>query len=183
MTLENFTAAESVLIVVNAQENLFRYMFNLQDHVRHLLQLIKGVRVYEIPIILVEQYPQGLGVTIREVRDLVGPIKAIEKLSFDCTSTPEFMNALEATGRKQAILCGCESHADICQTSAGLVRRGYTVQVVADAVTSRRQENKNIGLTRSEYGGAYLTSVEALLLEITEIAAGDKFKEISKIIK
>jgi nicotinamidase-related amidase len=93
------------------------------------------------------------------------------------------MGALKATRRKQVLLAGIESHVCVYQTCRDLLDLGYEVQVVADAISSRAPENRQIGLERMKEAGATVTSTEMALFELLRVAEGPKFKEITKIVK
>jgi nicotinamidase-related amidase len=93
------------------------------------------------------------------------------------------MKKLEALNRKQILITGMETHVCVYQTVADLKNKGYEVQVVADAVSSRTPENKAVGLERSREAGATITSTETALFELLKIAEGDRFKQMLKIVK
>ncbi len=145
--------------------------------------MIRGVQVLGIPIIATEQYPQGLGPTIPAIAQLFSKVQPIPKLSFSCCGDERFMKELKALNRTQVLIAGIESHVCVYQTAIDLLDSGYEVQVVADGVSSRTAENREIGLQRMSRAGARLTSTEMALFELLKIAKGDKFKEISQIVK
>ncbi|HEX2125378.1 MAG TPA: isochorismatase family protein, partial [Thermoleophilaceae bacterium] len=86
-------------------------------------------------------------------------------------------------GREQALVCGIETHVCVLQTVEDLLGRGLEVHVVADAVTSRTEENRDIGLRRMEGDGATITSVETALFELLGAAGSDEFKTVQGLIK
>lgn len=93
------------------------------------------------------------------------------------------MKELKKLNRQTMLVAGIETHVCVYQTAADLVDLNYDVQIVADAVTSRTAENKQIGLEKCKKSGAALTSTETVLFELLKIAKGDKFKEIIKVVK
>ena len=93
------------------------------------------------------------------------------------------MDQFEALGRKQVLVTGIETHICVYQTSVDLLKQGYNVQLVTDAVASRTTANRQIGLERIKEAGASLTSTETALFELLRVAEGDKFREISRIVK
>jgi nicotinamidase-related amidase len=114
---------------------------------------------------------------------LLPDIKPITKFSFSCCGEEAFPPQMKALGRKQVLLTGIETHVCVYQTAVDLASNGYEVQVVADCVSSRTTFNRDIGLDRMRACGAGITSVETALFELLKVARGDKFKEISRIIK
>ena len=103
--------------------------------------------------------------------------------SFTSCRNDLFLQALKDLNRKQVLIAGIEAHICVYQTAVDLVDLRYEVQVVADAVSSRNMENKEIGLQKMRDAGVSLTSVETALFEILKVAEGAQFKEILKILK
>jgi nicotinamidase-related amidase len=177
------TADRTVLVVVDVQGKLAQIMFNRENLFANIGKMIRGIRLLGIPIIWLEQNPRGLGPTAREIADLMPGIEPISKMTFSCCGNPEFMRRLESLGRGQVLLVGIETHVCIYQTAMDLVGMDYEVQVVADAVSSRTEENKTLALTKIRDLGAGLTTTETALFELLKVAKGPKFKEMLRIVK
>jgi hypothetical protein len=149
----------------------------------NVIKLIQGAKVLEVPIILTEQYPKGLGPTIPEIKALIPDIKPIEKVCFNCTDEEVFSKALKALKRKQVLIAGIEAHICVYQTAVALARAGYEVQVVGDCISSREVENKTVAIFKVGPMGVGVTTTEMALFELLKVAKGDKFKAISNIVK
>ena len=176
-------ADNSVLLVIDVQEKLFRAMNQKEQLSDNLQRLIKGIQVLEIPILVTEQYPEGLGSTIPEIAQLLPDIRPIPKVSFSCCGDDTFLQAFKKLSRKQVLIAGIESHICVYQTAADLLTAGYEVHAVSDGISSRTEQNRDIGLKMMTQHGAKVTSTEAVLFELLKIAKGDKFKAISKIMR
>jgi nicotinamidase-related amidase len=174
---------ETILVVIDVQGKLAQLMYEKEKLFENLQKVIKGARVLGIPIIWLEQNPEGLGATIPEVASLLSDTKPISKYSFSCCGENGFSNALSSLNRKQVLLAGIEAHVCVYQTAADLVVLGYEVQIVTDAVSSRTKENKEIGLQKMHEIGASLTSIETALFELLKTAKAERFKEIARIVK
>ncbi len=177
------TTDNAVLVVIDFQERLFPVMHDKEKLLGNVVKLIKGIKVMEIPIILTEQYPKGLGPTIPEIKELLPDIKPIEKVCFSCCDNEAFGKALESLKRKQVLITGIEAHICVYQTAMALAQVGYEVQVVSDCVSSREPENKTVALFRMGAAGISPTTTEMALFELLRVAQGDKFKQISNIVK
>jgi len=175
--------ANTVLVIIDVQERLARVIHDKDQLLINLQKLISGAQVLDIPIILTEQYPQGLGQTIPEVAHLLPKTNPIAKVSFSCCGEQRFLREIEALNRQQVLIAGIESHVCVYQTVIDLLERGYEVQVIIDSVSSRTVENREIGLEKMKSAGASPTSTEMALFELLKIAQGDKFKQISRIVK
>ncbi|HET6515094.1 MAG TPA: hydrolase [Thermodesulfovibrionales bacterium] len=174
---------EAVLVMVDIQERLAAVMDERRKVVSNTLHLIEAAKLLNIPIILTEQYPKGLGITVSEIRDSVPSYEPIEKMMFGCCGEPAFLNSLDASGRRKVVLAGMETHVCVLQTCIGLLKRGYAVHVVKDAVCSRTQANFETGVGFMGDAGAVVTCTETVLFQVLEKAGTDEFKVISKRIK
>jgi nicotinamidase-related amidase len=150
---------------------------------KNVQKLIKGMRTLGVPILWVEQNPRGLGPTIPEIVSLLSDIEPISKMTFSSCRNDRFVQALNALDRKQILISGIEAHICVYQTAADLVAVGYEVQAVADAVSSRTLENKEVGLQKMRDAGVGVTSVETALFELLKVAEGDQFRDIIRIVK
>ena len=176
------TTDNTALVVIDIQDRLFRVMQDKERLIQNVLKLIKGARVLDIPVILTEQYPAGLGPTLPEITGLLPGIQPIEKVCFNCCGEEAFRRSLESLNRRQVLIAGIEAHICVYQTAMAL-RAGYEAQVVADCVSSREPENKMVSLFRMGSAGISPTTTEMALFELLKAAEGDEFRQISDIVK
>jgi nicotinamidase-related amidase len=173
----------AALIIIDVQGKLASLMYQKDELYDNLVKIIKGTQTLELPIIWNEQIPDKLGPTIPEVADILKDMKPLAKTTFSCCGNNDFQARLEKSGRKQVLLVGIETHVCVYQTAVDLLQTGYEVYLVADAVSSRTEENKQIGIQAMKDAGAKITSVEMALFEMLKVARGDKFKQVIKIVK
>ncbi|HUJ13841.1 MAG TPA: hydrolase [Thermoanaerobaculia bacterium] len=165
----------SVLFLIDVQEKLMPVIANREELERNLERLIRGAKILGVPIVLTEQYVKGLGHTIAPLREALGDdYKPIEKACF---------SGYRPLDRKQVIVAGIETHVCVYQTVSDLLANGYEVTIVADAVSSRTVQNKEIALGRMTADGAKLSSTEMGLFELTVQSGTDEFRAISKLVK
>ena len=131
---------EVALIILDMQERLAAAMKTRQQVVDNCLHLIETAKLFQIPILVTEQYPKGLGPTLSEIREALPDYSPFEKISFNCTQETGFLEKVASLGKKKLLLTGMETHICVLQTGLGLMRQGYTVQVIKDAVCSRTKE-------------------------------------------
>jgi nicotinamidase-related amidase len=167
------------LLIIDVQEKLWRVMYEKEKLLDNLQRLIRGALVLGIPIIMTEQYSQGLGPTVPEVISLLPDIKPIAKLSFSCCGDKNIVKKLESLNRKQVLITGIESHVCVYQTAIDLLNSGYEVQAVTECISSRTPENRKLGLKRMNQAGAVLTGVEMVLFELLKIAGGEKLRRLA----
>jgi nicotinamidase-related amidase len=173
-----------VFVLIDVQGNLALAMHNKDTLLDNLKKLIQGLHILNIPIIVTEQYPKGLGATLPELAALLPPhTPTLSKIHFSCCGDDTFVQTLAAHHRRQVLVAGIEAHVCVYQTTADLLQRGYAVEIVTDAISSRTADNRELGLAKMQQLGAGITSVEMALFELMGIAGGDQFKQIQKIIK
>jgi nicotinamidase-related amidase len=165
----------AALVVVDVQEG-FRSYATFPGVADACAKLVQAARVLEVPAIVSEQYPKGLGHTAPEVGLEDEP--RIEKTVFSAVRADGF----DLQGRDQAIVCGIEAHVCVSQTVHDLLEAGLEVHVPADAVGSRHEIDYGRGLERMERAGAIVSTVEAALFELLERAGTPEFKAVQKLI-
>jgi nicotinamidase-related amidase len=171
------------LVVVDVQGRLAQLMYDRQALFKNIQILIKAAKILEIPVIWCQQCPDALGPTVPEIEQLLTDTEPIDKASFSCCGIERFNEKLNGLGRRQILLCGIEAHVCIYQTAVDLLSKGCCVDVIADAVSSRTLENKQIGLERIRAERANITSVEMALFELLGTAEHHRFKQIARLIK
>ncbi|MDO9541775.1 MAG: hydrolase [Kiritimatiellia bacterium] len=178
-----FTRNNTILLVIDIQERLLPQIQAASLLAKNALILIESCKILNVPVLVTEQYPEGIGPTIATLYPALDNCPKIAKKTFSCCREPSFMKALMATGRKQVIITGTETHVCVFQTAAELIQNGYAVQVAADAVGSRTTLNKEIGLDRMRARGVEITSVESAVFELLGTSDCAEFKQILRLVK
>ena len=173
----------SLLILTDTQVKLTAVMHDWATTCRNIRIIVEGCRILDIPILWLEQYPNGLGPTVPEVAALLDGLEPHVKSTFSSLRDPDVNAAFTALGRTQALLVGIEAHVCIFQTAMDLLERGAETHVIADAVSSRTAANREIGIARIGHAGGHITSVETALFELLGDAADSRFKDIMRLIK
>jgi len=181
--------ARAALMVVDIQERLARAMApgELAGCERNIVALLAMAARLRVPVVVSEQYPQGLGRTIAALEvALAEPgltVERFEKIDFACDRAPAFADIDRRLGRDQWILVGMEAHICVYQTARGLAARGAQVQVPADAVLSRTAANLQRGLSLIERTGALVTTTETVVFDALTRAGTDDFRALSRLLK
>lgn len=174
-----------VLVVVDVQERLFNAMDaeRRDDMVANVKILVSAARRLDVPVVVTEQYPRGLGRTLPELRAPLGDTPPFEKTSFSCAGAHGFVDRLRALGSDHVILTGVEAHVCVLLTALDLLSQGLRVSIVADAVCSRRSANLEIGLAQARQAGAVITATETVVFQWLVSADSDAFRELSKLLR
>ncbi len=173
---------DAVLLVIDIQERLTPVMWNFAPVEKYARAAIQAARELAIPVICTEQYPKGLGATLPSIRELL-PSPPLVKMHFSCGADEATAKSLAATGRRQVLVVGIESHVCVYQTTRDLLAAGYDVFVCADAVTSRLEEHRRIALELLRDAGAVITSAETSIFDLLHVAGTPEFKKVSAFVK
>jgi len=174
---------DSLLILIDVQEKL---VAAIKDTLiaEKASKLANSAKLLNIPVIVSEQYPKGLGNTVDLVKlNLPACTKYVEKTSFSLLREEGVKEILDSVNRKQIILCGIETHICVYQTAIDLLNAGYEVTVAKDVCASRNNEEFELGISAMKSAGATISCVEMILFEWLKSAKHPHFKEIQAFIK
>ena len=170
-------------LIIDIQEKLFPVMTRKEELLSNCIRLNSGLQILGIPLLVTQQYTKGLGETIPQISSLIPGFSWSEKRDFSCCGEPEVMVRLAELKAENIIICGIESHVCVLQTALDLKESGFRPVIVADAVSSRKQESIDLARERFRYEGIMMTSVESVLFELTGSSAAPEFKAISGVLK
>ncbi|MCK4448107.1 MAG: hydrolase, partial [Candidatus Marinimicrobia bacterium] len=132
---------QTVLVVIDVQSKLLPVIYDYPALVENIKKVIQGAQILGIPVVLTEQYPEGLGLTVDEIRETLSEYNPIEKMSFSCCGEENFIEKIKQLNRNKILVCGIEAHVCIYQTCMDLLSEGYEVHLLVDAISSRKKEN------------------------------------------
>ena len=174
----------SLLVVIDVQERLLPVVQNQQQIVFNAHRLLVGARLFGVPVVISEQYPQGLGSTVKELAPyILEDTVVLPKKTFSVYEDIGLRTEIDTRKRSQIILCGIETHVCVLQSAFDLRRAGHEVYIVADAVGSRFLGDQETALRRVEISGMILTTTESLLFAWCRTAEHPQFKDISRLAK
>ena len=176
----------AVLVIIDVQERLMPVIHERFAVELHLERLIRGCHILGVPAIVTEQYVKGLGATVEPLRralEETSGYRPIEKNCFSAQGCEVFSVQLAALERGQVLLAGVEAHVCVYQTAEDLLAKGFAVTLIADAISSRTAQNKELALRRLVSDGAKLSSTEMALFELLGTAGTDEFRAISGLVK
>lgn len=174
---------DTLLVIVDIRTKLFNVMFEKERLISSCSKLIQSAKLLGIPMVMTEQYPEGMGHTDPKILELLPDTGVIEKLSFSCCGVEDFNQRITGFGKKQIVIIGIEAHVCILQTVHDLLYQGYFLYVPYEAVSSRKEGDYRNALERMRQAGAVIGSVESAIFELMETAGTPIFRQISKIIK
>jgi nicotinamidase-related amidase len=177
-------AKKSSLLIVDVQEGLLPAMADGNEVVPKTKILMQAAKTLDVPVIVSEQYPKGLGKTVAKLQD--NSARVFEKTSFsiwkDAGLKRQFIELHEAD-RPLVAVAGIEAHVCVLQSAMDLRAAGFGVFVVADAVSSRKERSAELALKRLRDAGIQIVSTEMVVFEWLEKAGTLEFKGLSALIK
>jgi nicotinamidase-related amidase len=175
---------QSALVIIDMQEAFRTKIAGFAVTAERIAIMIEGAKLLNLPIIVSEQYPQGLGHTAAEIKAVLpADVKIVEKTTFSACGVPEFETELQRLAAKQLLVCGLEAHICVNQTVHDLLARGFQVHLLTHCILARESYNKKIALRKMQTSGAVLSSIEMSLFELLRDARHERFKAIQHLIK
>jgi nicotinamidase-related amidase len=174
---------DSLLLVVDIQEKLAPAIHEAAQVTANTVRLLKATRQLGIPAFVSEQYVRGLGPSLEAIRSAAVAARFFEKTHFSCAAEPGVVELLQTTGRRQILLTGTEAHVCVLQTALGLLAAGFSVFLVADAVSSRTPANRQAAIDRLRASGLSIVTTEMVIFEWLQQAGTDEFRSLLPLIK
>jgi len=173
---------KSTLIIIDVQEKLVSVMFKPHTFIDNIIKLQKAATALGIPTFCSEQYPKGLGKTIKKIKENV---KITFKESDQILEKTEFSipKKFGFAGWEHLIICGIEAHVCVLQTAINLAK-DKNVYVVQDAISSRYEKDYLTALSRlDKHPNIQIVTCEMVLFEWLRSSDHPEFKTISQLIK
>lgn len=184
MAVLRMSAQDSILVVVDIQDNFLAPIWEKERVLDRASFLIKTAKLLNVPIVATEQVPEKMGGTCAKIKDLLpASTPIIPKAAFGCMECKGFDRVLASFRRPHVVLVGIETHICVTLTALGLLSQGTPVAICADAVSSRTQEMHKLGMERMRDSGAVATHTETVAYEWMQAADHSKFREMLQVVK
>jgi nicotinamidase-related amidase len=174
----------TLFLIIDIQEKLCKAMDQkvLAGQIQNCSLLLEAARELDVAVLATEQYPAGLGSTVPELADKI-PSPPLDKMSFSCCGNQQIIDHIASLGRKSIVIAGMEAHICVLQTVIDLVRSGYHVHLLSDAVISRKKSNWRTALAMAATVGAVVTTTETVLFQLLKMAGTAEFKKLAKLVR
>lgn len=177
------SAPDSLLLVVDIQERLLPVMQDGARVIRNTGILLQAAQALDLPTLITEQYPKGLGPTVGEIKVAAGTAPVMEKMHFSAWREPDIRRHVTKTGGSQVVIAGIEAHVCVLQSALDIAESGRHVAVVVDAISSRQAGSVATAQHRLLQAGVSMVTTEMCLFEWLGTAAHPQFKSLSALIK
>jgi len=176
-------AQQCCLLVIDIQSKLNPVMFDPVQAPEGAAKLLQAAGLLEVPTLVCEQYPKGIGATVEGLQQYIPTGCLFEKSTFSALADQSYRERFESLHKPQVVVCGIETHVCVLQSALDLLAKGASVFVVADATASRTKENHDAGLDRIRAEGGRIVTLEMVLFEWLKRSDSPHFKQISQLIK
>lgn len=173
----------SLFVVIDMQDRLLQAISNFESVLDQTVRMTQYAKALGVPILMTEQYRKGLGSSNLLLTNEIDESDIIEKVTFSAFDCLEFIETVNEKQPYTLIIAGVESHICVCQTALAALELGYDVRILADAIGSRTEFNKEIGIQKMRQSGAIIESTESMLYEWLKQAGTPEFKKILPLVK
>jgi len=170
---------KSLLLIIDFQARLMPAIHEGEGAIRNARKLLEIANLLDVPRLVTEQNPKGLGATSPELP--VDPEGVIVKFTFDACRAENLLQRIPADA--QVVVTGCEAHVCVLQTVLGLIAASRKTFVVEDAIGSRKPQDKAAAIRRMERHGAEIVTSEMVAFEWLQSAQHPRFKQAVAFIK
>ncbi len=174
---------DSLLLIIDFQVGMLKVINTWEKVAGRVNQLIQTSNILGIPILLTEQYKKGLGETHPEILQKIRSPVVCQKEHFSACMERDFLSAIHSFGRNKIIVAGMETHVCVLQTCLDLIKAGFQIHLVADAVASREIENRDIAIDLLRQAGALVSSTEIVIFQWAYRANTENFRKILPVVK
>ncbi len=182
--LQRIQPKDCVFLLIDVQEKLLPAMAECERMLASNAKILGALSLFNIPLLVSEQYPQGLGETASELQKLyTEEVQVCEKRSFSVADDSSLMQKINDSARSTILISGIETHVCVWQSARDLANRGYRSVVVENATTSRSQSDHSCAIMRMAQVGIEIVSVEMLLFDLQKTSKGEDFKLLSKLVR
>ena len=184
-TTEGIQNNNSVLLVIDIQERLLPAIHETDQAplVKNARIAIQAAQLFDVPVVVSEQYPRGLGPTLPALQEALESQAPFAKTEFSAYKNEALRSQLETHQRSHVILCGIEAHICVLQTALELSAAGYQVHLLSDAVASRVPTNKQVALNLLQSAGCHISSTETVAFQWCRHAGNPGFKALSHLVR
>lgn len=179
----SLTQSSTALLIVDVQDRLAPSIGGIDGIIKRNKALVRAAKRLDVPIVVTEQYPQGLGHTDSGLAAAVDGAAVYEKIHFNAAAEPAFCDIMEQTNRTDIVITGTEAHVCVLQTALGLAELGYNVWYCVDAVGSRNDQDKGVALERVKAAGISVVTTEMVIFEWLQRAASPEFTDLLPTIR
>ena len=139
-----------------------------EELVKNIVTVSKLARGFNIPVVLsTVNVESGINKpTIKQLKDVLSDVDEIDRTTVNSWEDQEFQDALKKLGKKKLIVCALWTEVCLCFPALDLIKEGYEVYTIVDAVGGTSKIAHETALRRMEQAGVQLSSVTQFACEL-----------------
>lgn len=182
-----YSAEDSVVVFIDHQPQMTFGVANIDRAmlINNVTLLAKVAREFKVPAVLTAVETESFsGYIWPQLLDVFPGQEVIERTSMNSWDSMEFRKAVEATGRKNVIICGLWTEVCVTWPTIEMLGAGYHVYVVEDGCGATSQAAHEASLSRMVQAGAVrLTTIPALLEWQRDWARREHYDNLMALVK
>ena len=157
----------------------------IEEVMLNVRAVCKLARAYELPVVLTT-----VGVdmrvntgTIDELKAELPDVREIDRTGVNSWEDEDFRNAVKATGRNKIVICGLWTEVCCAFPTLDMLRDGYEVYPVVDAIGGISKTSHDTALTRMVQAGAQPVTAISFGSELMRNWARPSSDEFRKVLR
>lgn len=162
-----YTAADTAIVFIDHQPQMLFGVANIERSllINNVTLLAKVAKEFNIPTVLTAVETEAFsGYVWPQLLDVFPGQQVIERSSMNSWDDAGFRKAVEATGKKNILMCGLWTEVCVTWPTVEMIGAGYNIYVVEDCCGATSTAAQEAALSRMVQAGATrLTTIAALL--------------------
>ena len=182
-----YTPADSAIAFIDFQPQMLFGVANADRAtlINNVTLLAKVAKEFNVPVVLTAVETESFsGYIWPQLLDVFPGQPVVERSSMNSWDSMEFRKAIEATGRKNIIICGLWTEVCVTWPTIEMSGAGYNVYVVEDCCGATSVAAHEAALSRMVQAGAVrMTTIQALLEWQRDWARKEHYNNLMGLLK
>ncbi len=183
MPIPRLKIDDTALLLIDVQERLLPTLADRDRMLNNCSVLLRMADVLDLPVLVTEQNPNGLGRTAAQLRDAFPEnTVVIEKTRFSA-AVDDVVKALQDRQRSTVLITGIEAQVCVLQTSLDLLAAGRLCFLCSDAISAGQRDQIAPALDRIRTAGGVVTGVLSAMYELMADSTHPAFRQCLELAK
>lgn len=181
--LRGLSSDSTMCIIMDVQGHTVSKVRKSEKFMGNILKLAKCLRILELPTLLTEQFGHDAEPVLGELKSELHSFEKLDKVDFDCTSSPDMESLLQSHKGKRIVIAGLEAHIGILQSARSLVEKGYDVQVIKDCCASKQKDDLEEAMKTLRDIGCTITTLESFIYDEIGSTTDFSYRKVKKVLE
>ena len=181
--LRGLSSDNTMCIIMDVQNHIIPKVRKSEKFMDNVLKLASCLSILELPTLLTEQYGYDTEPIVGEVKSELRSFEKLDKVEFDCTSSPDMESLLASHKGRRIVIAGLEAHIGILQSARSLVEKGYEVQILKDCCASKQKEDLEEAMKTLRDMGCTITTLESFIYEEVGGTTDFAYRKVKSVLE